>query len=87
MVLLAATVAAFVALISGALYTAAYAPLGQGTELDELTGALHPVVIMPGTLSAQYTIEGLAAGVLLALGGAPPPPPQPRARPRRPSTR
>jgi hypothetical protein len=55
--------------ISGVVYDLITEPPSIGTERDEKTGALKPVVFLKYRVNGQYIMEGLSAGVMFAIGG------------------
>lgn len=40
-----------------------------GSTQDRSTGAVRPVVFLPGRVNGQYIIEGLSSGFMFVLGG------------------
>lgn len=56
-------------IVSGVIYDVIVKPPGIGSKQDPITGAMQPVVFLPGRVNAQYIIEGLAAGFMFVLGG------------------
>lgn len=55
--------------ISGVVYDLITEPPSIGTERDERTGAIKPVVFLKYRVNGQYIMEGLSAGVMFAIGG------------------
>jgi hypothetical protein len=55
--------------ISGFVYDVIVEPPGIGSRQDPLTGAVRPVVFLPGRVNGQYIIEGLSSGFMFVLGG------------------
>lgn len=55
--------------ISGFVYDVIVEPPGIGSKQDPVTGAVQPVVFLPGRVNGQYIIEGLSAGFMFVLGG------------------
>jgi hypothetical protein len=54
--------------VSGVVYDLITEPPSIGTERDEKTGALKPVVFLKYRVNGQYIMEGLSAGVVFAIG-------------------
>lgn len=54
--------------ISGVVYDLITEPPSIGTERDERTGAVKPVVFLKYRVNGQYIMEGLSAGVVFAIG-------------------
>uniref|UniRef100_A0A6U4KFW6 Oligosaccharyltransferase complex subunit n=1 Tax=Hemiselmis andersenii TaxID=464988 RepID=A0A6U4KFW6_HEMAN len=57
-------------IISGAVYVVINQPPSMGTDRDPKTGGLRHVAFMGGRINGQYIMEGLSAGLAMALGGA-----------------
>lgn len=55
--------------ISGFVYDVIVEPPSIGSTQDPLTGAVRPVVFLPGRVNGQYIIEGLSSGFMFVLGG------------------
>ncbi|KAK4376813.1 hypothetical protein RND71_003109 [Anisodus tanguticus] len=55
--------------VSGIVYDVIVEPPGIGSTQDRFTGAVKPVVFMPGRVNGQYIIEGLSSGFMFVLGG------------------
>ncbi|XP_059637465.1 uncharacterized protein LOC132279494 [Cornus florida] len=55
--------------ISGIIYDVIVEPPGIGSTQDRHTGAVRPVVFLPGRVNGQYIIEGLSSGFMFVLGG------------------
>lgn len=55
--------------ISGIVYDLITDTPSMGSERDERTGAIRPVVFLKWRVNGQYIIEGLSAGTMFALGG------------------
>ncbi|KAL5998545.1 hypothetical protein ACLOJK_009488 [Asimina triloba] len=55
--------------VSGFVYDVIVEPPGIGSTQDRATGAVRPVVFLPGRVNAQYIIEGLSSGFMFLLGG------------------
>ncbi|XP_051131758.1 uncharacterized protein LOC127251880 [Andrographis paniculata] len=55
--------------VSGIVYDVIVEPPGIGSTQDRLTGAVRPVVFLPGRVNGQYIIEGLSSGFMFLLGG------------------
>ncbi|KAH6762470.1 Oligosaccharyltransferase complex/magnesium transporter family protein [Perilla frutescens var. hirtella] len=55
--------------VSGIVYDVIVEPPGIGSTQDHFTGAVKPVVFMPGRVNGQYIIEGLSSGFMFVLGG------------------
>ncbi|XP_019186169.1 PREDICTED: oligosaccharyltransferase complex subunit ostc-like [Ipomoea nil] len=55
--------------VSGIVYDVIVEPPGIGSTQDRFTGAVRPVVFMPGRVNGQYIIEGLSSGFMFVLGG------------------
>ncbi|CAM8923289.1 hypothetical protein QQ045_022821 [Rhodiola kirilowii] len=55
--------------VSGIVYDVIVEPPGIGSTQDPHTGAVRPVVFMPGRVNGQYIIEGLSSGFMFVLGG------------------
>jgi hypothetical protein len=55
--------------ISGFMYDVIVAPPGIGSSQDPVTGAVRPVVFLPGRVNGQYIIEGLSSGFMFVVGG------------------
>lgn len=56
-------------IISGIVYDVIVEPPGIGSTQDPHTGAVKPVVFLPGRVNGQYIIEGLSSGFMFVLGG------------------
>ncbi len=56
--------------LSGLIYDVIVEPPSVGMTRDEVTGATKPQAILMYRVNGQYIIEGLAAGLLFAMGGA-----------------
>ncbi|EPS66543.1 hypothetical protein M569_08232 [Genlisea aurea] len=55
--------------VSGIVYDVIVEPPGIGSTQDRLTGAVRPVVFLPGRVNGQYIIEGLSSGFMFVVGG------------------
>ncbi|KAF8391873.1 hypothetical protein HHK36_022213 [Tetracentron sinense] len=55
--------------VSGFVYDVIVEPPGIGSTQDRVTGAVRPVVFLPGRVNGQYIIEGLSSGFMFVLGG------------------
>ncbi|KAL6194543.1 hypothetical protein ACLB2K_035625 [Fragaria x ananassa] len=55
--------------VSGFVYDVIVEPPGIGSTQDPRTGAVRPVVFLPGRVNGQYIIEGLSSGFMFVLGG------------------
>ncbi|OVA11559.1 Oligosaccharyl transferase complex [Macleaya cordata] len=55
--------------VSGFVYDVIVEPPGIGSTQDRFTGAVKPVVFLPGRVNGQYIIEGLSSGFMFVLGG------------------
>ncbi|TYI31572.1 hypothetical protein ES332_A05G459700v1 [Gossypium tomentosum] len=55
--------------VSGFVYDVIVEPPGIGSTQDPATGAVRPVVFLPGRVNGQYIIEGLSSGFMFVLGG------------------
>ncbi|XP_057545444.1 uncharacterized protein LOC130824449 [Amaranthus tricolor] len=55
--------------VSGIVYDVIVEPPGIGSTQDHITGAVKPVVFLPGRVNGQYIIEGLSSGFMFVLGG------------------
>ncbi|KAK9099810.1 hypothetical protein Scep_023240 [Stephania cephalantha] len=55
--------------VSGFVYDVIVEPPGIGSTQDRLSGAVKPVVFMPGRVNGQYIIEGLSSGFMFVVGG------------------
>ncbi|KAJ4975049.1 hypothetical protein NE237_008223 [Protea cynaroides] len=55
--------------VSGIIYDVIVEPPGIGSTQDRYTGAVRPVVFLPGRVNGQYIIEGLSSGFMFVLGG------------------
>ncbi|KAE8674999.1 hypothetical protein F3Y22_tig00111708pilonHSYRG00514 [Hibiscus syriacus] len=55
--------------VSGFIYDVIVEPPGIGSTQDPVTGAVRPVVFLPGRVNGQYIIEGLSSGFMFVLGG------------------
>lgn len=55
--------------VSGIVYDVIVEPPGIGSSQDPYTGAVRPVVFLPGRVNGQYIIEGLSSGFMFLLGG------------------
>ncbi|KAI8571377.1 hypothetical protein RHMOL_Rhmol01G0115200 [Rhododendron molle] len=56
-------------IVSGIVYDVIVEPPGIGSTQDRHTGAVKPVVFLPGRVNGQYIIEGLSSGFMFVLGG------------------
>ncbi|KAK1275705.1 hypothetical protein QJS04_geneDACA004077 [Acorus gramineus] len=59
----------YFAVVSGFVYDVIVEPPGIGSTQDRATGAVRPVVFLPGRVNGQYIIEGLSSGFMFVLGG------------------
>ncbi|XP_008784428.1 oligosaccharyltransferase complex subunit ostc-like [Phoenix dactylifera] len=59
----------YFAVVSGLVYDVIVEPPGIGSTQDRSTGAVRPVVFLPGRVNGQYIIEGLSSGFMFVLGG------------------
>ncbi|XP_020088676.1 oligosaccharyltransferase complex subunit ostc-like [Ananas comosus] len=59
----------YFAVVSGLVYDVIVEPPGIGSTQDRFTGAVRPVVFLPGRVNGQYIIEGLSSGFMFLLGG------------------
>ncbi|ONK81615.1 uncharacterized protein A4U43_C01F31130 [Asparagus officinalis] len=59
----------YFAVVSGLVYDVIVEPPGIGSTQDPRTGAVKPVVFMPGRVNGQYIIEGISSGFMFLLGG------------------
>ncbi|XP_057980262.1 uncharacterized protein LOC131166052 [Malania oleifera] len=59
----------YFAVVSGLVYDVIVEPPGIGSTQDRHTGAVRPVVFLPGRVNGQYIIEGLSSGFMFLLGG------------------
>ena len=59
----------YFAVVSGLVYDVIVEPPGIGSAQDPGTGAVRPVVFLPGRVNGQYIIEGLSSGFMFLLGG------------------
>lgn len=59
----------YFAVVSGLVYDVIVEPPGIGSTQDRATGAVRPVVFLPGRVNGQYIIEGLSSGFMFVLGG------------------
>ncbi|XP_057500643.1 uncharacterized protein LOC130784696 [Actinidia eriantha] len=59
----------YFAVVSGIVYDVIVEPPGIGSTQDRHTGAVRPVVFLPGRVNGQYIIEGLSSGFMFVLGG------------------
>jgi hypothetical protein len=59
----------YFAVVSGLVYDVIVEPPGIGSAQDPATGAVRPVVFLPGRVNGQYIIEGLSSGFMFLLGG------------------
>jgi hypothetical protein len=59
----------YFAVVSGLVYDVIVEPPGIGSTQDPATGAVRPVVFLPGRVNGQYIIEGLSSGFMFLLGG------------------
>ncbi|MFQ6647324.1 hypothetical protein Gotur_021233 [Gossypium turneri] len=50
--------------VSGFVYDVIVEPPGIGSTQDPATGAVRPVVFLPGRVNGQYIIEGLSSGFM-----------------------
>lgn len=55
--------------VSGFVYDVIVEPPGIGSKQDPNTGAIRPLVFLPGRVNGQYIIEGLSSGFMFVLGG------------------
>ncbi|GAB4853492.1 hypothetical protein Ancab_017683 [Ancistrocladus abbreviatus] len=55
--------------VSGIVYDIIVEPPGIGSTQDRATGAVRPIVFLPGRVNGQYIIEGLSSGFMFVLGG------------------
>ncbi|GMH17938.1 hypothetical protein Nepgr_019779 [Nepenthes gracilis] len=55
--------------VSGIVYDIIVEPPGIGSSQDPATGAVRPIVFLPGRVNGQYIIEGLSSGFMFVLGG------------------
>ncbi|WCJ18361.1 Oligosaccharyltransferase complex subunit ostc [Euphorbia peplus] len=55
--------------VSGIVYDVIVEPPGIGSMQDPGTGAVRPVVFLPGRVNGQYIIEGLSSGFMFLVGG------------------
>ncbi|GFP99575.1 cdp-diacylglycerol--serine o-phosphatidyltransferase 1 [Phtheirospermum japonicum] len=55
--------------VSAIVYDVIVEPPGIGSTQDRFTGAVKPVVFLPGRVNGQYIIEGLSSGFMFMLGG------------------
>ncbi|KAE8735475.1 methionine over-accumulator [Hibiscus syriacus] len=55
--------------VSGFIYDVIVEPPGIGSTQDPATGAVRPVVFLPGRVNGHYIIEGLSSGFMFVLGG------------------
>ncbi|XP_068637932.1 uncharacterized protein [Aristolochia californica] len=60
---------AYFVVVSGIVYDIIVEPPGIGSSQDRVTGAVCPVVFLPGRVNGQYIIEGLSSGFMFVLGG------------------
>jgi hypothetical protein len=56
-------------IVSGIVYDVIVEPPGIGSIQDPHTGAVRPVVFLPGRVNGQYIIEGLSSGFMFVVGG------------------
>ncbi|XP_002988335.2 putative oligosaccharyltransferase complex subunit CG9662 [Selaginella moellendorffii] len=61
--------ASYFLVVSGIIYDVIVEPPGIGSRQDPVTGAIRPVVFLPGRVNGQYIIEGLSSGFMFVLGG------------------
>ncbi|KAL0374707.1 UNVERIFIED_CONTAM: Oligosaccharyltransferase complex subunit OSTC [Sesamum radiatum] len=54
--------------VSGIVYDVIVEPRHR-IHKDRYTGAVRPVVFLPGRVNGQYIIEGLSSGFMFVLGG------------------
>ncbi|TYI85612.1 hypothetical protein E1A91_D04G008200v1 [Gossypium mustelinum] len=59
----------YLMVVSGFVYDVIVEPPGIGSTQDPATGAVRPVVFLPGRVNGQYIIEGLSSGFMFVLGG------------------
>ena len=59
----------YFSVVSGLVYDVIVEPPGIGSSQDPATGAVRPVVFLPGRVNGQYIIEGLSSGFMFLLGG------------------
>ncbi|CAM0882448.1 unnamed protein product [Alopecurus aequalis] len=59
----------YFAVVSGLVYDVIVEPPGIGSSQDPATGAVRPVVFLPGRVNGQYIIEGISSGFMFLLGG------------------
>ena len=59
----------YFAVVSGLVYDVIVEPPGIGSVQDPATGAVRPVVFLPGRVNGQYIIEGLSSGIMFVIGG------------------
>lgn len=69
MLMFALVFASYFLVISGIIYDIIVEPPSMGSTQDPTTGAVRPVAILQWRVNGQYIIEGLAAGMLFAVGG------------------
>ncbi|GAB2219091.1 hypothetical protein Droror1_Dr00006719 [Drosera rotundifolia] len=67
--ILALLILSYFIIVSGIVYDVIVEPPGIGSTQDRLTGAVRPVVFMPGRVNGQYIIEGLSSGFMFVMGG------------------
>ncbi|KAG9451398.1 hypothetical protein H6P81_011363 [Aristolochia fimbriata] len=60
---------AYFVVVSGIVYDIIVEPPGIGSTQDRVTGAVRPVVFLPGRVNGQYIVEGLSSGFMFVLGG------------------
>ncbi|CAN6451075.1 unnamed protein product [Victoria cruziana] len=69
MTVFALVLLAYFVVVSGFVYDVIVEPPGIGSTQDPATGAVKPVVFLPGRVNGQYIIEGLSSGFMFVLGG------------------
>ncbi|KAF3773441.1 Oligosaccharyltransferase complex subunit [Nymphaea thermarum] len=69
MTVFALVLLAYFVVVSGFVYDVIVEPPGIGSTQDPATGAVRPVVFLPGRVNGQYIIEGLSSGFMFVLGG------------------
>jgi hypothetical protein len=69
MTVFALVLGSYFLVISGFVYDVIVEPPGIGSRQDPMTGAVRPVVFLPGRVNGQYIIEGLSSGFMFVLGG------------------
>ncbi|KAL3695120.1 hypothetical protein R1sor_008771 [Riccia sorocarpa] len=68
-VVFALVLVSYFLVISGFVYDVIVEPPGIGSRQDPYTGAIRPVVFLPGRVNGQYIVEGLSSGFMFVLGG------------------